>query len=97
MSEKQSWEGKGYSFFSNKNCEYFPCHATKDVENFNCLFCYCPLYTLGDRCGGNFQYNEKGFKDCSKCQLPHKRNNYGYVIGKYREIMELAKANRKQE
>ena len=97
MSEKPSWEGKGYSFFTNVKCEYFPCHPVKDVENFNCLFCYCPLYTLGDRCGGNFQYNEKGFKDCSRCQLPHKRSNYGYVIGKYKEIMELAKANRKEE
>lgn len=96
MSEKQSWEGKGYSFFCNKNCEYFPCHPTEDVENFNCLFCYCPLYTLGDGCGGNFQYNEKGFKDCSGCKLPHNRKNYGYIIGKYKEIMELAKANRKE-
>ncbi|HIQ97935.1 MAG TPA: hypothetical protein IAB26_15400, partial [Candidatus Limivivens merdigallinarum] len=36
MSEKPYWEGKEFSFFSHKNCEYFPCHKTKDVENFNC-------------------------------------------------------------
>ena len=96
MSEERYWEGKEYAFFSHKKCECFPCHPTKDPENFNCLFCYCPLYTLGDACGGNFQYNEKGYKDCSKCFLPHKRDHYGYVIGKYREIMELAKANHKE-
>ena len=40
--EKPYWEDKEYSFFSHKNCEYFPCHETKDTDNFNCLFCYCP-------------------------------------------------------
>ena len=24
--EKPYWEGKEYSYFSHKNCEYFPCH-----------------------------------------------------------------------
>ena len=91
MSEKQSWEGKQFSFFSHKECEYFPCHKTNNVENFNCLFCYCPLYTLGEKCGGNFQYTEQGVKDCSNCELPHRKENYGYIIGKYSEIVELAK------
>lgn len=45
-----------YKFFQNKECEYFPCHKVKNTENFNCLFCYCPLYALGDKCGGNFKY-----------------------------------------
>ena len=36
--EKPYWEGKHYAFFSNKECEYFPCHAGADPENFNCLF-----------------------------------------------------------
>ncbi len=71
--EKKYWEGKEYSYFSHKKCEYFPCHRGADPEDFNCLFCYCPLYALGDKCGGNFKYNEKGFKDCTNCQLPHKK------------------------
>ena len=50
------WRGTQYSFFSHKNCEFFPCHKTDDPDNFNCLFCYCPLYALGDKCGGNFTY-----------------------------------------
>ena len=33
-----------YRFFQNKSCEYFPCHEIKDSGDFNCLFCYCPLY-----------------------------------------------------
>ena len=32
-----------YRFFENKECQYYPCH--KGIENMNCLFCYCPLYS----------------------------------------------------
>ena len=80
--EKPYWEGKEYSYFSHKNCEYFPCHKGADPENFNCLFCYCPLYALGDKCGGNFRFTESGIKDCTECKLPHRRENFGYVTGK---------------
>ena len=52
-----------------------------DTDGFNCLFCYCPLYPLED-CGGNYTFTEKGVKDCSDCTLPHKSNNYQYVIEK---------------
>ena len=41
---------ENYKFFNHKDCECFPCHDVEDPENFNCLFCYCPLYALGDRC-----------------------------------------------
>lgn len=81
------WEGKSYAFFTNRACEYFPCHSGGDPENFNCLFCYCPLYALGSECGGNFSYTERGIKDCTGCLLPHQRENYGYVIGKFQEIV----------
>ena len=63
---------KKYSFFSHKECEYFPCHKTEDPENFNCLFCYCPLYALGRALRGNFRYTENGIKDCTGCMLPVK-------------------------
>ena len=49
---------QNYSYFAHKECEYFPCHKGADPENFNCLFCYCPLYALGRNCGGAFQYKE---------------------------------------
>ena len=83
-----------HSFFQNKDCQYFPCHKT-DRDDFNCLFCYCPLYALGDGCGGNFRYTEKGIKDCTNCLIPHSPGGYDYVLAKYPQIAELAKQNRK--
>ena len=96
MSKTNEWEGKGYSFFCNRECEYFPCHETKDLDNFNCLFCYCPLYALGDQCGGNFRFTKRGIKDCSKCTLPHQRKNFGYITSKFQEIVEVARKNCKE-
>ena len=84
-------ENKHYAFFQNRECEFFPCHKTADPENFNCLFCYCPLYALGDRCGGGFSYTEDGCKNCEACLFPHKRENYGRIVERYQEIAELAK------
>ena len=68
-TERPAWYGKGYSFFTNTACEYFPCHPVPEGTEFNCLFCYCPLYVLGRDCGGNFTYLENGRKDCSNCLL----------------------------
>lgn len=80
-----------YSFFQNTACEYFPCHKGAKEQDFNCLFCYCPLYALGDACGGNFSYTEQGVKDCSGCLIPHKRENYEKVLAKMDGIIALAK------
>ena len=81
-----------FSYFENKECEYFPCHKTLD-ETFNCLFCYCPLYALGDKCGGDFAYTKEGIKDCSGCLIPHREGGYSYIQSKFQEISELAKKN----
>ena len=80
-----------YDFFQNKQCEYFPCHKNADPENFSCLFCYCPLYVLGENCGGNFSYTENGIKDCSNCLRPHKRENYEAVQKQTAAVIALAK------
>ena len=79
------WEGKGFSFVSNKDCEFFPCHdiGAMDPDSFNCLFCFCPLYGR-DGCGGGYVRLKNGCKDCSACILPHKRENYGYIIEELR-------------
>ena len=82
-----------HRFFSHRECEYFPCHEGADPENFNCLFCYCPLYALGNSCGGNFTYTDSGYKDCTACQLPHRREAYDYVIGRYEDIVKVMKDN----
>lgn len=78
---------KKYSFFTHRDCEYFPCHPDADPDNFNCLFCYCPLYLLGDKCGGNFVFLPNGCKDCSACLYPHLRENYSDITGRYGEIL----------
>lgn len=78
-----------YSFFTNRDCEYFPCHKGADPDDFNCLFCYCPLYVLGKRCGGAFAYSESGRKDCTGCLFPHRRENYRAVLSRYEEILNL--------
>lgn len=84
---KNDWKDKHYSYFCNRECEYFPCHPTDDPENFNCLFCYCPLYVLGNRCGGDFVYLPNGCKDCSHCMFPHLPENYGTITERYQEIL----------
>ena len=85
---------ENYKFFQNTKCEYFPCHKVKDTKDFNCLFCFCPLYALGDKCGGNFVYLESGVKDCSNCTVPHSKNGYAYVRTKLKGILNLASKNR---
>ncbi len=81
------------SYFKNDECEYFPCHKTTG-EYFNCMFCHCPLYALGDKCGGNFVYIEGGIKDCSNCVIPHSKGGVEHVRARLRQVSELAKKNR---
>lgn len=69
---------ENYKFFQHKNCEYFPCHSKVKPEEFNCLFCYCPLYTI-EGCGGNNSYH-KGIKICTACTKPHVRGGYNDII-----------------
>jgi Zn-finger protein len=85
---KESWQGKAYAFFNHKECEAFPCHETDSPENFNCLFCYCPLYFCGDQCGGNFIRLAGGVKSCEACLIPHKKENYGYIVEQLRKAIE---------
>ena len=80
-----------YKFCQNRSCEYFPCHKGVEEADFNCLFCFCPLYALGDDCGGGFVFLENGIKDCSNCVKPHRRENYDKIMEKMGAVMELAK------
>lgn len=80
MSEnKNTWQGKSFSFFQNKKCEYFPCHKTDDYNNFNCLFCFCPLYYF-EKCIGDYKYTKDGIRKCADCTIPHLKENYGLII-----------------
>lgn len=69
-----------YRFFENRACSYFPCH--KGLEDFNCLFCYCPFY-LKEKCPGAPRYIEKEqkrIKDCTNCTFPHRPENYDEIL-----------------
>ena len=81
-------------FYQNRECPYFPCHEGADPETFSCLFCFCPLYALGEDCGGSFRYTEDGIKDCSSCLRPHLRENYEAISAKMMEVLERVKKNR---
>ncbi len=76
-----------YKFFQNRECEYFPCHDSVNEEEFNCLFCYCPLY-FTENCGGGCRYNEKGIKICTDCPVPHKKENYEMITMKAKTEMK---------
>ena len=73
-----------HSFFANKECEFYPCHENI-TGDLNCLFCYCPLYSMGDRCGGNFKILPNGTKDCSDCTIPHSEKGYDYIMKKLQD------------
>lgn len=68
--------GQNYKGFTNKMCEFYPCHSINDFRSpneFNCLHCTCPLYWL--ECPGNYtvisDVDGVKRKDCSECKLPH--------------------------
>ena len=76
------------SFFENRDCEFYPCH--KGIEQMNCLFCYCPMYTM-QNCPGEPVYKEKNgekIKDCTNCSFPHHAQNYEMIIKFLKEIKE---------
>ena len=80
---------ENYKFTQHSKCEFFPCHKVKDKEAFNCLFCYCPLYMLKDKCGGNFKYTKK-VKDCSDCIVPHSKGAYDLIMKKMPAVLKIA-------
>jgi Zn-finger protein len=77
-----------HRFFQNVQCKYFPCHQGLDTAEFNCLFCFCPLYFLPD-CGGHFILRH-GIKDCTTCTRPHRPGGYDEIIARLRD--EAARA-----
>ena len=77
---------KHYAFFSHRECEFFPCQKGADPDDFNCLFCFCPLYLVSD-CGGAYTRTPEGIKDCSRCLFPHRRENYDAMIKKLCDLV----------
>ncbi|MCR4955052.1 MAG: cysteine-rich small domain-containing protein [Lachnospiraceae bacterium] len=72
-------------FFANRKCKYYPCH--RELNELNCMFCYCPLYKM-ESCPGTptyFEHNGKQIKDCSNCLFPHRAENYGKMMEAMKE------------
>ena len=78
-----------HKFFENTDCRWFPCHKNGVPGRFNCLFCYCPLYPLGEHCGGAFEYvgESQNVKCCTNCTFPHDPDNFPLVIAKMKETV----------
>ncbi len=75
-----------HRFFANTECKYYPCH--QGLEEFNCLFCYCPMYRL-EKCPGEPVFIEKNgrqLKVCKNCSFPHKPENYDRIIALLKEV-----------
>lgn len=91
-------ENLHHQFFQNRECKYFPCHKGVDEADFNCLFCYCPLYMLGKKCGGNCTYTDNGIKNCAGCVFPHRKENYVAVLARFSDIKQVVnKMDREDE
>ena len=76
-----------YKFFSNKECKYFPCH--NGLDDFNCLFCYCPMYSK-EKCLGKPEFKEvrgKVIKVCTNCTFPHDPDHYDQIMQYLKENM----------
>ncbi|MFH1914595.1 MAG: cysteine-rich small domain-containing protein [Pseudomonadota bacterium] len=84
-------EPNSHRFFCNPECRYFPCHETDKPDEFNCLFCFCPLYFLND-CGGKGRLLESGIKDCTGCMVPHAPGGYDHVMARLREKFDAIKS-----
>ena len=70
-----------YKYFKNTDCKYFPCHKGLS-DDFNCLFCYCPMYSMPN-CPGSKTYIEKNgkkIKVCTDCTFPHRPENNDKII-----------------
>lgn len=87
FAPKETMQENSHRYFRNDKCCYFPCHEGISSEDFNCLFCYCPLNSIVN-CGGNYSITHNGKKDCSKCCYPHYSENYDHIIEKVSRLLD---------
>ena len=96
MGASKNRASNSYRFFQNRECKFFPCHEVQDEDDFNCLFCYCPLY-LDDNCIGSPEYIITGrgqrIKDCSSCLVVHSPEMYDKVIAHLRRQDEILRVD----
>lgn len=76
---------QSHKYFENRDCKYYPCH--EGLEEINCLFCYCPLYSFS--CPGDYtliRKEDRVIKNCRGCTFPHKPENYDRLMELIREL-----------
>ena len=76
-----------YRYFKNDQCKYYPCHKIEEGQDFNCLFCYCPLNQYED-CPGNPRIIERE----SGKAVPGPGNfvtKDGRILGQHKGLYEL--------
>ena len=100
--EKKYWEDKEYAYFSHKKCRYFPCH--KELIQRTLTVCsaiarFMPLETNAAEIS-NIMRRDLKIVQWIKCQLPHKKKNYGCdrkISGTCCDDAESKKADHKNE
>ena len=88
LIEENNFEKRGISHSDECICyqQNKPCH---NIENLNCLFCFCPNYDLSFK-EGKCKINSPKRKyienhlgrilDCSDCDFPHKIDNVKSIL-----------------
>ncbi|WP_432490175.1 cysteine-rich small domain-containing protein [Flavonifractor plautii] len=78
-------EGRTFSFSSNKAWERYPCRSMQKGWNSAACSAIVRCICWAER-AEMLHHLENGVKDCSKCLIPHQRDNYGYLAGRFQEI-----------
>lgn len=60
-----------YKFFENLGCKYYPCHSGIKKGEFNCLYCFCPIFVVCKR------HSKSG---CEFCKVPHDKGSYKFMM-----------------
>mgnify|MGYP000338004022 CR=1 FL=1 len=88
-------ETERYKFFSHTACEFYPCHDMPEGE-LNCLFCFCRCIAWVANAGATSATWASGgdIKDCSACTVPHRRENYDYIMAQFERVKAIASEQR---
>jgi Zn-finger protein len=72
------------------HCKFFPCHKGINPEDFDCTFCYCPIYPCGIKeTGGKWITGNSGdaIWDCTGCNIIHRKDVVKKIKSKIRDII----------
>ena len=70
-----------------RKCKYFPCHERVAEREFDCMWCYCPLYEID--CAGRYEIVGKDMvKDCTNCIMPHAKEGIKYILRRINQFFD---------